>query len=262
MAEVANHTTQNKRSDLLERLAEDLIVDLAIAMELGVLRAAAEPRVAAVFLQTGRYLEDSVRRHNSAMQVVIDVLLNGLDAPDVVETLRRVNTIHSKHSVPDEFMLYAFALLVTEPAVWLNRYGWRKMTSEEELEWSGLWTHCAEQLGISNVPQRLSEWAGLSNSLCEDLSCSGKHAYTLGNMARGVFEERFPRLFRPFARRIFEATVDDRLRELLGYQKPNFLAATATHAVFLVRRELLRVCPPLRRRSAIKLPYMQPPTNR
>lgn len=254
-----SHLTRNQRSqELLGRLTDDLLVDLAIAMELGVLRAAAEPRVAAVFLQTGRYVEDSVRRHNSAMRVVIDVMLNGLDDPAVVATLDRVNKIHSQYSVPDEFMLYAFALLVAEPAIWLNRYGWRQMTIEEESEWSALWTRCADQLGLSNVPQQRSEWAELSNSLCRDLSCSGKHAHTLGDMARGVFEKRFIRLFRPSAGRLFEAVVDERLRRLLGYPKPSFMAAAATHTVFTLRRELLRICPPLRRRSAVKLPYMQP----
>ena len=105
--------------------------DMKLGLNLAFNRSFSVPRIAALHTSTGELTERTQKRIDDTGLLMYEMVLNGLEHPRGLRSLRRVNQIHRAYDIPNDDYLYVLGCLVVIPTRWLERYGWRRPCCHE-----------------------------------------------------------------------------------------------------------------------------------
>ncbi|KAG0205532.1 hypothetical protein BGX28_002831 [Mortierella sp. GBA30] len=132
----------------------------------------------------------------------------------------RLNFIHSHYNIKQDDYLYTLALFILEPARWINRFEWRKLTELERNATLAIWIHHGERMNIQNIPrsyQALAKWSEEYESkymVYADTNVDIAHATV------NLMLSTFPKFTHSFGRHIVSALLPDRLRTAFAIAPP------------------------------------------
>ncbi len=249
--------------DEAERLVAGLLcdfpVDLPIFLELDILRAGAVPEICKLLLDSGGYADATSSRHASAMSVVAILMRDGWRSERSQKLIAAIAKIHRLQGVPDEYLLYAIAILLAAPIRWCRRLGWRPLTTAEEQALGRFWTSVAEQMGLQKVPQTTRQWLAWESSYQANWNGNDATVRQMTAIAVKIFTQRFPRGTGWVARVLVTSLLDDPLLRTLGFQRPSAFIRKPVLWALQFRRHFQRHTPWFRRTGSRIVPKLTCP---
>ena len=236
--------------------AWDFPWDSRRALELALLRTFAVPRESELLVETGEFLERTQKRYDDTIILISTIGTHGYDSDLGRRAIRRMNQIHQRHPIANDAFLYVLSTFVLEPARWIDRWGWRRLSDHERDANYYFWREVGRRMAIRDIPDSLADLERFSLAYERQHFAFHPANRALAEATRELFLSWWlPRALRPAGRPFVHAVMDEPMRAAFGFPDPP-PAVRWTLAVGLrARAALLRLLPPRRR------PYRLPPTR-
>lgn len=131
--------------------------DVNRSLELALLKTFCLPSISGLLATTGEFVERPRKRYDDTALMVAELLRHGMDSPVGKAVIGRMNGIHGHYRIGNGDFLYVLSSFVAEPIRWLDRYGWRPLTSLEKQHLFLFWRGVGERMGIHSIPGTLED---------------------------------------------------------------------------------------------------------
>ena len=129
--------------------------DFNRALELALYKTYAVPSIAKTLENSKEFEKNTQKRYDDTDLLLSEIIENGLGEGRGLRALNQMNFIHSNYKISNEDYLYVLGTFMFEPTYWINKYGYRKLTSNEELAGFYVWKEIGEKMHIKNIPQSI-----------------------------------------------------------------------------------------------------------
>jgi hypothetical protein len=215
--------------------------DMRMSLNLAFNRSFSTPTVAKVLVGTGEFTERTRKRIDDTGILMKEMLLNGFESERGRAALRRVYQIHRPYrDVPEDEYRYVLAAGVVISLRWLDRYGWRPLSSHERRA-SFLWyRELGRMMNIGGIPDTLEEFEEWFEAYDRAQLVPNDDAATVERATRSFLLTRAPRALAPLGDSLVSALYDDRLRAAVRVPPPAWPVKAGLHATLKARALVLR----------------------
>src|ERR1051325_9061681 len=106
--------------------------DVVRALEVALMRTFCSPPISNLLHRTGEFRKHGQKRYDDTAMLVAEFMQNGYDSERGSLAIRHMNQIHGLYKIGNEDFLFVLSTFIFLPINWVNSYGWRKLTSNEE----------------------------------------------------------------------------------------------------------------------------------
>jgi ER-bound oxygenase mpaB/B'/Rubber oxygenase, catalytic domain len=138
----------------------DLATDMKIGMFLAFCRTFGVPSIGGLLASTGQTSQHARRRAVNARDTMYALFRHGLDEPEGVAAVRRLQRMHERHAISNDDNLYILGCLAVVPTRFADRFGRRSLTGEERAATHALYQRLTGLMGIDGVPGTYAELEG------------------------------------------------------------------------------------------------------
>jgi len=129
--------------------------DFNRALEVALYKTFAVPSIAKILHNTKQFENHSQKRYDDTDLILSEIIENGLQGRGL-QAIERLNFIHSNYKITNEDYLYVLSTFIFDTGNWINKYGYRKLSSHEELAGFYVWKQIGEQMNIKNIPTTIT----------------------------------------------------------------------------------------------------------
>jgi len=148
---------------LCHRLAGfDFPWDITRALELALLKTFCVPSISGLLQRSGEFEQRPRKRYDDTGLMVAEMLRHGPDSAAGIAVIERMNRIHGSYAISNDDFLYVLSTFVAEPIRWLDRYGWRPLSAEEQRALFRFWRRVGERMGLRELPASLEALLALN----------------------------------------------------------------------------------------------------
>jgi dephospho-CoA kinase len=212
--------------------------DITRALELALLKTFCLPSISGLLSRTGEFEQRPRKRYDDTGLMVAELLRHGPDSAVGTAVLARLNRIHGHYAISNDDFLYVLSSFVAEPIRWLERYGWRPLSGEEQQALFRFWLRVGERMGIGDLPQSLEALLALNGAVERQRFRAAPSNQRVADATLEMLVKDWPAPLRPVLRRVLRGMLEPETAPCLAWQPaPGWL------------RQLLRAI--LRSRSAV-----------
>ena len=131
--------------------------DIERALEFALFRTYAVPSISGLLAKTGEFETRPRKRYDDTELILAETIEHGLDSPRGQRSIARMNAMHGRFRIDNADMLYVLSTFVCEPIRWLDRFGRRSMTENEQRAWFLYYRGLGERMGIQEIPRELAD---------------------------------------------------------------------------------------------------------
>ncbi|KAI0592940.1 hypothetical protein F4775DRAFT_580150 [Biscogniauxia sp. FL1348] len=173
------------------------------------------------------------KRAEDTAVFLVELLAGDPDGARGRLALAKLNWMHGRYRIAQGDYLHTLALFVLEPQLWVERYGWRRLTALEKVAYFVYWREIGHRMGIGGIPDTLEALARWRVAYEKDHLYYAPENRIVVDAAVDMFLRRTPRPLRGAVRSLFVSFIDDRaVRESLGYPDPPAWATALTTSFF------------------------------
>jgi hypothetical protein len=131
--------------------------DFNRALELSLYKTYAVPSISNTLFRSGEFTNNAQKRYDDTDILLSEIIENGLEDKKGKgwRALQQLNWIHSNFKISNDDYLYVLGTILFGTSDWINKYGYRKLTSNEELAGFYVWKEIGEQMHIKNIPDSI-----------------------------------------------------------------------------------------------------------
>ncbi|MDB5225949.1 MAG: hypothetical protein JWN78_142 [Bacteroidota bacterium] len=198
--------------------------DFNRALELALYKTFAVPSIAKILHDTKEFENHSQKRYDDTDLILSEIIENGLENLRGIEAVERLNWIHSNYNISNEDYLYVLSTFIYDSAAWINKYGYRKLTINEELAGFFVWKEIGEKMNIKDIPETISAFREFHDEYERQhfhfSEANFKVAQATENLMLGWYIPKFMfNVIRPF----LHAVMEPHLLKAFNYNNPNDL---------------------------------------
>ncbi len=191
--------------------------DVTRALELALLKTFCLPSISTLLARTGEFEQRPRKRYDDTGLMVAELLRHGLDSPAGAAVIARMNRIHGHYAITNDDFLYVLSSFVAEPIRWLERYGWRPLTAEEQGHLFRFWQAVGERMGIRDIPGSLAELLALNERVEREAFRYAASNRRIAEATLGMLLADWPPPLRPALRRVLQALLAADVAGSLGW---------------------------------------------
>ncbi|KAI5071886.1 hypothetical protein GOP47_0014137, partial [Adiantum capillus-veneris] len=196
------------------------------SLEFGLFRTYAIPSISCTLSQAGHFAKNASKRYDDTDILVRELVMHHADGDRGSLALRRLNFIHSQYKISNADFLYVLSIFVLLPLEWISKYGYRALTNVEKTSVFTLWHDIGTRMGIRDIPSSLKDFAVYKEDYESKHMVYSNTNKEIAEMTMKLLLSEMPAFFRPIARKLVYAFMDDRLRKAMGYpRQPEWLSA-------------------------------------
>ena len=189
------------------------------ALEFALFRTYAVPSISQLLADTGQFTRYGQRRYDDTSLIIAEISENGYDSERGRAALRRMNRLHGRFDISNDDYLYVLSTFIFEPHRWVERFGWRTFTKNEQDAGFIFWCEVGKRMNIQHIPATIADYEAFNRAYeREHFRYSGSNA-VIGEATVQIFINWYPAPTRPFVREAIYALMDDPLREAFGFPK-------------------------------------------
>jgi hypothetical protein len=132
--------------------------DFNRALELALYKTYAVPSISKILFSTKQFEKHPQKRYDDTDIILSEIIENGLDEGRGLEALKRLNFLHSHYKISNDDYLYVLSTFVFDTGRWINQYGYRKLSSHEELAGFFVWKEIGEKMNIKDIPDNIADF--------------------------------------------------------------------------------------------------------
>jgi len=220
--------------------------DYQRSLEFALFRTYCVPSISTLLAATREFELRPQRRYDDTALLMAEMMEHGYDSPRGKAALRSINRVHNRFRISNDDMLYVLSTFVFEPVRWLDRFGWRRLSSHERLAAFHFYRAVGARMGIRSIPESYAEYEQFN------VDFERRHfTYTTTNAAVGrytleLFCSWYPPVSRPLIRPALRSLMDRPLLDAFGFPPvPAWLTALSEAGVRF-RSAVVRELPPRR----------------
>lgn len=131
--------------------------DIERALEFALFRTYAVPSISGLLAKTGEFESRPRKRYDDTELILAETIEHGLDSPRGRRSIARMNAMHGRFRIDNADMLYVLSTFICEPIRWLDRFGRRRMTENEQRAWFLYYRGLGERMNIQGIPDQLAD---------------------------------------------------------------------------------------------------------
>lgn len=221
-------------------VAYEFPFDITRALELALFHTYASPKVSGLLARTGEFERHGQKRYDDTGLLIAQFLESGYDGEKGRRAIAHMNHIHGHYRIDNADFVFVLATFITYPIDWLSHYGWRKLSSAEELALFYFFQEVGRRMHLTNLPADLAELRAFTAAY------EGRHfRYSESNQRIAdatvqIVQGWFPTFLRGLVKPAFSALISDQLRRAFGYARAPSWLVTALNGALWVRKWPLR----------------------
>jgi len=226
--------------------------DLEQALSFALFRTYAVPSIGRLLYDTQQFTTDTQRRHDDTALILGEIVDQGLETEPGRAAIRRMNQMHGRYDIGNDDMRYVLATFVVMPNRWVNRYGWRRTTPEEDVAGVQYYRRLGRLMGIRDLPEDLAGFERLLDGYEARHFAFDPRSRAVADATLELFVTFYPRLLAPVVRRFSVAIMDPHLRDAFGYEHPPAWFEAASHGALRLRGRLVGLMPERQRPRRVR----------
>jgi hypothetical protein len=220
--------------------------DAIRSLEIALYRTYCVPSISALLDRTGEFRERTQQRYDDTSLIVAEMCKWGYESGRGKEALERMNWAHSHFNISNDDFLYVLSTFIYEPVRWIDVFGWRPTSRNEQLAYYCFWREIGRRMGIRDIPdsyQAFQEWSRAYERAQFRFAETNQR---IGSSTRDLFAAWFPRVFTPVVRYSIYAMLDEAMIAAFGFPKPLPLTRLLLRTGLKLRGRVVRWLPPRR----------------
>lgn len=217
--------------------------DIQQSLSFALFRTYAVASIGRLLFDTGEFTTKTQKRHDDTALVLESVLVDGMESARGHAAVRRMNQMHGSYDISNDDMRYVLATFVVIPHRWLRDYGWRTVTTAEQVASVRYYQRLGKLMGIKDVP---SDFAGFEELLgayeAEHFGYDEK-SRAVADATLELLVSFYPRFFSKVVDAFARALMDDALLAAFDYRKPSRPFVWMARGVLSVRARIERNMP-------------------
>ncbi|MET1133626.1 MAG: oxygenase MpaB family protein [Aeromicrobium sp.] len=217
--------------------------DLEQSLSFALFRTYAVPSIGRLLYDTGQFNTDTQRRHDDTALLLGEIVDQGLESDPGRAAIRRMNQMHGRYGIANDDMRYVLATFVVMPNRWVNRYGWRRTTQDEDVAGVNYYLRLGRLMGIRDLPDDLAGFESLLDEYEDEHYRFDPRSRAVADATLDLLTTFYPRPLRPGVRRFSIAIMDPHLRTAFGYEQPPAWFEQLCHGALRLRGRVVRFMP-------------------
>ncbi len=201
---------------------------------------------------TGEFENDTQRRHDDTALLLGEIVDEGLESQPGRAAIRRMNQMHGRYDISNDDMRYVLSTFVVMPNRWVNRYGWRRTTPDEDIAGVNYYLRLGRLMGIQDLPTDLAGFEKLLDEYEARHFAFDPKSRAVADSTLDLLVTFYPRPMAPLVRRFSVAIMDPHLREAFGFAHPPRWFERACHGGLRWRGRLVRFLPERRKPRRVR----------
>ncbi|EPS37124.1 hypothetical protein H072_9270 [Dactylellina haptotyla CBS 200.50] len=215
-----------------------------LSLQFALFRTYGIPTISSILWKTRQFAERPTahRRYVDTSVLIVELMAFPLDSPRAKLAIERINYLHNRHksSISNDDLLYTLALFMCQPAVFIDKYEWRKLHPIEKMGLHRFWSQVGVMMGIQGIPdsfERTYEWANQYEiKYMKPAETNAKVAVA----TMDILLYFIPGFLHPSVTPIIHAVCDSRLRASFIWPDPPSHLEPIVNAVFGIRAFITR----------------------
>lgn len=207
--------------------------DFNRSLELALYKTYAVPSISKILYQSKEFENYTQKRYDDTDLILSEIIENGLKEGRGLQALEQMNWIHSNYKISNVDYLYVLGTFIFEPSAWINKYGYRKLTRNEELAGFYVWKEIGEKMNIKEIPDSINAFKRFYDEFEKE-----HFQYTESNAKVARYTEDLllswymPKIMFDAVRPFLHATMEPHLLKAFNHKEPgSVLRAMATNAL-------------------------------
>jgi len=224
--------------------------DYQKSLELALFRTYCVPTISGLLERTGEFERRPQKRYDDTAVLMAELVEHGYDSPRGRESLRVVNRMHGRYDISNDDMLYVLATFIYDPIDWLALYGWRPLSSNEQLAAFHFYRAVGARMGIRDIPADFGEFRAFKAAYEQQHFVFAPSNHRIGQYTLDLFCSWYPPVLKPVVSRAVVAMLDPLMVRAFGFTAPPAWVSAAGRLALRVRALVVRRLPV---RKALKL---------
>lgn len=217
--------------------------DMEQALSFALFRTYAVPSIGRLLHDTGEFEKDTQRRHDDTALILGEIVDQGLESQPGHAAIRRMNQMHGRYDITNDDMRYVLSTFVVMPNRWVNRYGWRRTTPDEDIAGVNYYLRLGRLMGIGDLPIDLAGFEKLLDDYEAEHFKFDPQSRAVADSTLDLLVTFYPRIAAPLVRRFSIAIMDPHLRDAFGFDHPPRWFELACHGGLVLRGRVVRFMP-------------------
>ena len=218
--------------------------DIEKALEFALFRTYGVPSISGLLSKTGAFRKDTQKRYDDTELLLAEIAESGQDSVRGQVAMTRINDMHGRYRISNDDMLYVLSTFVTEPKHWMDRFGYRAMTTVEIDASVNYYRALGKKMGISDIPQGFDAFNTYKNTYEANHFRYAPSNAEIANATRDLLLSFYlPQRLVPLGRPVVHALCDPRLRQAMGFADPPYWQEKLVAKTLKARAKLLCLLP-------------------
>lgn len=215
-------------------VAYEFPFDITRSLELALFHTYASPRVSGLLARTGEFERHGQKRYDDTSRLIAQFMESGYDAELGRRAIDHMNLIHSHYRIDNADYLFVLATFVTYPINWLRRYGWRKLTANEEEAIFRFFMEVGRRMNLNGVPESMADLLAFSAEYEQQYFRYTESNRRVADATVRIVEAWFPAALRFVVKPAVSALISEPLRTAFGYASaPRWFVGTLEGSLWL-----------------------------
>ena len=210
----------------------DAPLDYLISGELAQIQTFGIPSISKLLQRTKQYQDNGLKRLDDTRAILTECMTDSVESSRGQHMVKHLNWIHSHYDISNDDYLYTLALFIVEPARWMDKFGYRPLTSREKYAGYLAFKSLGEAMGLTDIPKTRDDFITWYQAYRNEHMAYHPDNEKVTNGLINAMKEMFPAIIRPFIRPLILTLIND----------PELLAATGQKAPNPIIQKFIRGC--------------------
>jgi hypothetical protein len=228
--------------------------DYTRSLEFALFRTYCVPSISALLSATGEFRVRPQQRYDDTALLMAELAAHGYDSPRGKEALRVINRAHGQFVIANDDLRYVLSTFVFEPIDWIDRYGWRRLSTQEREAGFQFYRQVGRRMGIADIPETFEEFRSFKTRYeAEAFRYAGTNR-EIGNYTMDLLCGWYPAPLRPGVRLAVRALLDPPMLTAFDFAAVPATVSAAVRLALHARSAVVRALPPRRRNVLSRQP--------
>jgi len=214
--------------------------DVVRSLEVALMRTFCSPRISGLLHRTGEFRKHGQKRYDDTALLVAEFMQNGYDSERGSFAIKHMNQIHGLYKIENEDFLFVLSTFIFLPIQWINNYGWRRLTKNEEQALFYFFSEVGKRMHIQNIPASLEEFEEFVKDYEEKNFVLQETNTWVGNATVNIVKGWMPFFAKPFFLPVMKCLLDKSMLKALGYSIPSGVLRKSVYGAMRLRASGLK----------------------
>lgn len=194
--------------------------DYGRGLEVAIWRTCCVPRISAVLDGSGEFAQRSQKRYDDTRILLGELVRNGYDSERGRQAIRQINRAHRRFDITNDDMLYVLSTFIYEPARWIDRWAWRKVSRTERLAAFHFYVNVGRRMNIKSLPADYAEFERFNQEYERRFFRPAPSNHRVGMSLMRLYSSWYPRPIGALVAATLPCRLDGAALHALGLPEP------------------------------------------